>query len=114
MRVEDIRAFIPCKDYAISIAFYEEIGFSSEPVSEDLTLIYNGDCYAFLQQFYREDFAQNFMLQICVEDIQEAHSRSSNSVHKTKISAITNESWGKVFYLWGPSGELLHITELHH
>lgn len=97
----------------MSIAFYEEIGFSSEPASDQLTLIWNGDCYAFLQRFNNLELADNFMLQICVTDIQEAYKRCNNSVYKTKISEVNIAPWGKVFYLWGPSGELLHITELH-
>ena len=36
----------------------------------------------------------------------------SRSLYKTKISSIEQQHWGSVFYLWGPSGELLHITEL--
>ena len=56
--------------------------------------------------------ANNFMLQICVDDIHTAYEICSKAQHKTKISDISEERWGKVFYLWGPSGELLHITEL--
>jgi len=58
------------------------------------------------------ELANNFMLQICVADIQDAFDLCSRSLHKTKISSIEQQHWGSVFYLWGPSGELLHITEL--
>lgn len=112
MDVLDIKAFIPSKDYEISRSFYSEIGFKSEYVTDDLTLFQNGECLFFLQRFYNQDLANNFMLQICVSDIEEAFELCSTSRHKTKISPIQQESWGKVFYLWGPVGELLHITEL--
>jgi len=39
MDVVDIKAFVPSKDYEISKAFYSEIGFESEFVSEDLTRV---------------------------------------------------------------------------
>jgi hypothetical protein len=112
MDVTAIRAFIPSEDYDVSKAFYSEIGFRSEDVSDDLTLFQNGQCHFFLQRFYNQQLADNFMLQICVSNIDAAFELCSSSVHKTKISAIQQEPWGKVFYLWGPVGELLHITEL--
>lgn len=112
MEVANIKAFVPCKDYEISKYFYTEIGFTSEPVSEDLTLFHNGESLFFVQNFYNKELAENFMLQVCVADIQAAFMLCSNAQHKTKITPIQHEKWGKVFYLWGPSGELLHITEL--
>lgn len=112
MEVTDIKAFIPSKSYEISKSFYSEIGFESEYVSEDLTLFQNGECFFFLQRFYDETLAKNFMLQICVSDIDEAFRLCSESKYKQKITPVSQESWGKVFYLWGPSGELLHITQV--
>ena len=112
MDVIDIKTFIASKNYDISKAFYSEIGFNASYVNEDLTLFENGDCLFFLQRFYNPELANNFMLQICVADIQDAFDLCSGSLHKTKISSIEQQHWGSVFYLWGPSGELLHITEL--
>lgn len=113
MDVIDIKTFVPSKNYEISKLFYSEIGFKSEYVTDDLTLFENGDCLFFLQRFYNEDLANNFMLQICVTDISDAYALCSSSKHKTKITQVQNEAWGKVFYLWGPAGELLHITQLN-
>ncbi|OFC70026.1 lactoylglutathione lyase [Alteromonas confluentis] len=112
MKVTDIKPFLPARDYAVSQAFYTEIGFHSEYVSDDLTLFENGDCLFFLQRFFEPALAENFMLQICVTNIEDAFTVCSASQHKQRISPISEEPWGKVFYLWGPSGELLHITEL--
>lgn len=112
MRVTDIKAFVPCKNYQKSIRFYQQIGFHTDYVSDDLTLCTNGDCQLFLQRFYQQELADNFMLQICVENIDEAYARCFESAEKSKISDISQQPWGKVFFLWGPSGELLHMTEL--
>lgn len=114
MQVTDIKCFIPSKDYTVSKAFYTEIGFKPEYVTNDLTLFINGDSEFFLQRYYQQQLAENFMLQICVEDIESAFGLCSASKHKTKISPVQNEPWGRVFYLWGPVGELLHITQLHN
>ncbi|GAB2683133.1 lactoylglutathione lyase [Aliiglaciecola sp. 3_MG-2023] len=114
MQVEDIRVFIPSLDYENSIGFYQQLGFDCEFASDDLTLCKNGECYFFIQRFYNQQLAENLMLQICVEDIEQAYSLAQNAEHKTKLSEIQTESWGQVFYLWGPVGELLHITQLNH
>lgn len=112
MDVIDIKAFIPSKNFEISKQFYVEIGFNYRSVSEDLALFQNGDCLFFLQNFYNKDLARNFMLQLCVSDIHFAYNVCAKSQHKTKISEIYEEPWGEVFYVWGPVGELLHITQL--
>jgi hypothetical protein len=52
------------------------------------------------------------MLQVCVLDISAAFQCANLARHKTKITQIKTESWGQVFYLWGPVGELLHVTQL--
>ena len=111
MDVIDIKTFVPSKDIEVSKSFYTEIGFETEYVSDDLVLFKNGDCFFFLQRFYNPAHAENFMLQIVVSDLNEAFQLCSNSKYKTNISPIQQESWGKVFYLWGPAGELLHITQ---
>lgn len=112
MHVAHIKPFIPSKDFEISIEFYTEIGFTPEPVTEDLILFRNTGTEFFLQRFYVQELADNFMLQICVKNIEAAFASCNDAKHKAKISQITQEDWGKVFYLWGPSGELLHMTEL--
>lgn len=72
MKVDDIRVFIPSKNYEVSQSFYQALGFKMNYVSEDLSLFENGDCSFFLQRFYHKDFAQNLMLQLSVLDINEA------------------------------------------
>ncbi|MCP8899479.1 hypothetical protein [Gilvimarinus xylanilyticus] len=112
MDITHIKPFIPSKDYDASKSFYTDIGFRAEHVSDDLTLFQSGKCFFFLQRFYTPKLADNFMLQVCVTDIDAAFSLCKKSEYKTKITEIQQEHWGQVFYLWGPAGELLHITEL--
>lgn len=111
MNVTDIKVFVPSKDYEISKSFYTEIGFKPKYVTDDLTLFQNGASFLYLQRFCNQELADNLMLQICVSDIKEAFDVCSGSEHKTRITPVQNEVWGKVFYVWGPVGELLHITE---
>ena len=112
MQVDDIRVFIPSKDYEVSKLFYQALGFNMDYVSEDLTLFENGDCFFFLQRFYNEELANNLVLQLSVLDINEAYARiASLEGFDFKYKPIQKERWGKVIFLWGPSGELWQITE---
>jgi hypothetical protein len=112
VKVDDIRVFIPSKNYEISKSFYQALGFEMDFVSDDLSLFQNGGCTFFLQRFYNEELASNLMFQLSVLDINEAFeviSRLDNV--GIKYEPIKIEGWGKVIYLWGPSGELWHVTE---
>ncbi len=113
MEVRDIRAFIPSKDYEASKRFYQALGFKMSPTSGDLSIFEAGNSTFFLQRYYNKDFADNLMLQLIVSDIDEAHADLSQiHGHDFRYDPIIEEPWGKVIYMWGPSGELWHITEL--
>ena len=112
MNVDDIRVFVPSKEYETSKSFYLFLGFTMEYVSDELSLFENGECSFFLQKLYNKELAENLMFQLSVIDIQEAYDVISKlEGFDIKYEGIKNERWGKVVYLWGPSGELWHVTE---
>jgi len=113
MEVKDMRAFIPSKDYEVSQSFYQALGFKMSKASEDLSIFESGNSTFFLQRYYSKEFADNMMLQLIVSNIEEANAvLSSIRGHDFRFSPVKEEGWGKVIYMWGPSGELWHITEL--
>ena len=115
MKVSDIRVFIPSKDYEISQLFYQALGFKMDYISDELCLFVNGNSTFFLYDFYDEALASHLMLQLSVVDINDAFNVISNLENfDIKYEPIKTERWGKVVYLWGPSGELWHVTELCH
>ncbi|MGJ8692399.1 MAG: lactoylglutathione lyase [Thalassotalea sp.] len=112
MKVKDIRVFIPSNNYEISKSFYLALGFKMEQASEQLTIFENGSCTFFLSSLNNESYARNLMLQLWVEDINEAFDVIEKLQNfDIKYQPIKQEPWGKVIYLTGPSGELLHVTE---
>ncbi len=114
MKVDDIRVFVPCKDYEISKSFYRALGFLVEDSSDQLCICENGGCSFFLQRYYNEEFAKNLMIQLIVHDINDALDVVSGlKKFEIRYEPIKSEPWGKVIYLWGPSGELIHVTELN-
>ena len=113
MNIKEIRTFIPSKNYEVSRTFYKQLGFKGESAGDELTVFAKNGCTFFLQKYYNEEFAKNLMLQLIVPCIQEAfESIAKINISDVKHSEIKEETWGKVVYLWGPSGELLHVTEL--
>lgn len=114
MKVNDIRVFIPSKDYEKSKSFYQALGFSMGEASPDLSLFENGDCAFFLYRSNNEELTKNLMVQLSVVDINDAFDVISDlDQFEIKFEPIKTERWGKVFYLWGPSGELWHVTEFN-
>jgi len=114
VNVEDIRPFIPSKNYASSQDFYQALGLSMSIVTDEMSLFENGECTFFLHDCYNQDLANNLMFQLCVTDINDAFKTiSAIKMPEIKYEPIKQESWGKVIYLWGPSGELWHVTELN-
>ena len=64
-----VRRFVPAKDPATSLRFYGRLGFDSTNLGESLALLTVGDLGVLLQQFNVDTFAQNYMLQLTVVDL---------------------------------------------
>jgi predicted lactoylglutathione lyase len=112
--VEDIKVFIPSRNYEESKQFYRAIGFNMTFESEEVAEFENGECSFLLQNFYNEGLANNLMMQLAVKSVETVH-QSLSEIKRFEIKFKPPESvpWGRVLYLWGPAGELWHITEFH-
>ena len=113
---ELIRPFIPAKDFELSKRFYEALGF--EKVLDGEVAIFNAGSGGFiLQNYYQEDWANNFMMQLMVDDLDTwwTHIESLAltqrfSVPEPKPPAM--QPWGlRVAYVIDPSGVLWHIAQ---
>ena len=113
-----IRAFVPGgRDYARSKAFYEALGFTMTFDAGEVAGFRHGNCEFLLQNFYTEEFAGNFMMQLLVEDLDAwwAHIESLDvagqfGVPQPRAPALM--PWGlREIHLIGPSGELWHIAQ---
>lgn len=94
--------------------FIKNLGLRLPFITDDLSLLENGECSFFLQRFYNAELANNLMLQLIVLDINDVFNQISNiEGFDIKYEPIKSEPWGKVIYLWGPSGELWHFTKLN-
>src|SRR5438105_848140 len=65
---ELVRPFIPAKDFDLSKRFYETLGF--EKVLDGEVAIFNAGSGGFiLQRYYQKEWAENFMMQLMVDDL---------------------------------------------
>ena len=65
---ESMRPFIPAQDFERSKSFYETIGF--EKVFDGEVAIFDAGSGGFiLQRYYQKQWAENFMMQLLVDDL---------------------------------------------
>ncbi|MGH1541992.1 MAG: lactoylglutathione lyase [Arenicella sp.] len=113
MESKDIRPFIPAIELERSRSFYQALGFTSDSATADMIIMSNGVCTFFLYQHNKGKLDNDTMFQLVVPNIETALCSIENiTVFDVKYEPIKEEPWGKVIYLWGPSGEMWHITEL--
>jgi uncharacterized glyoxalase superfamily protein PhnB len=113
---ELIRAFVPTKDFDLSKRFYEVLGF--EKVLDGEVAIFNvGSGGIILQRYYQEQWAQNTMLQLMVDDLDAWWEHISAldlatqfGVQSPKAPAM--QPWGlRVAYVYDPCGVLWHVAQ---
>ncbi|MGQ4272937.1 VOC family protein [Terrihabitans sp. B22-R8] len=112
-----LRPFVPSKDHERSRQFYEAIGFETTYADGRIAVMSNGDDSFILQNFYMEELANNFMLQMTVPDADAwwkehdpAHAAEQFGTRSPTPPAL--QPWGLIVgFLHDPSGVLWHITE---
>ena len=115
MEIKNIRTFLPSKDYKVSRQFYLDLGFQIQWEGNDLTIFGSETYNFFLQEYYNEDWANNFMIQMHVDDLDALYKVAEPLIKKyegTKIKPIFTADYGRTFHLIDPSGVLWHLTEI--
>jgi hypothetical protein len=113
---ERMRPFVPAKDFDCSKCFYETLGF--EKVLDGEVAIFNAASGGFiLQRYYQKAWAENFMMQLMVDDLDAwwTHIEALDlpmkfGVQPPKPPAM--QPWGlRVAYVYDPSGVLWHVAQ---
>lgn len=114
---ETARPFLPAKDFATSKRFYAALGFALELEAPDVAIFRLGTSSFLLQKYYQKDWAQNFMMQLMVDDLDAWWERitaldlpATFGVSAPKPPAM--QPWGlRIAYVVDPSGVLWHVAE---
>jgi uncharacterized glyoxalase superfamily protein PhnB len=113
---ELVRPFVPAKDFDLSKRFYEALGFAKVLDSE--VAIFNAGSGGFiLQRYYQKEWAENFMMQLMVDDLDAwwAHIESLDLAKQFGVpapKAPAMQPWGlRIAYVVDPSGVLWHVAQ---
>jgi len=110
------RPFMPAKDFDLSKKFYEALGFE-KLLDGDVAIFKTGSGGFILQRYYQKDLAENFMMQLMVDDLDAwwAHINALDLPAKFNVPpprAPAMQPWGlRIAYLVDPSGVLWHIGQ---
>ena len=116
LRVTEIKAFVPAKDFELSKQFYQDLGFTLASEGGGIAYFHFGHVSFLLQDFCTEALAENFMMHILVEDVNawwsHVHTTGILSKYSVSITAMENQPWRmRDFCLHDPSGVLWRIGQ---
>ena len=116
LRITEIKAFVPAKDFDKSKNFYQDIGFALASEGGGVAYFHFENVSFLLQDHCAESQAENFMMHILVQDVDSwwEHIHKSAVVEKygIKITQMEIQPWAmKDFCITDPSGVLWRIGQ---
>lgn len=111
------RPFLPAKDFDLSKRFYQTLGFATALDSDEVVIFRIGTSSFILQKHFQKDWAENFMMQLMVDDLDSWWARVLSldlparfGVPEPKPPAV--QPWGlRIAYVIDPSGVLWHVAQ---
>jgi catechol 2,3-dioxygenase-like lactoylglutathione lyase family enzyme len=113
---EVARPFLPAKDFEASKAFYTALGFA-KLLEGDVAIFAIGRTGFILQNYYQEEWAGNFMMQLMVDDLDAWWAFIESLDLPTRFGvpapkAPEMQPWGlRIAYVVDPAGVLWHVAE---
>lgn len=112
----EAKAFIPARDFSLSIKFYQAIGFTMAHQFGDVAYFHHGDSSFLLQRFYNEELANNFQMHLLVENVDDwwQHLADAQIAEEFGVKLIPpqNQPWGmRDFILFDPTGVMWRIGQ---
>lgn len=116
LRVTEIKAFVPSKDFEVSKQFYQDLGFTLASEGGGVAYFHFGHVSFLLQDFCAAGLAENFMMHILVEDVDAwwHHVQASGvlSKYRVKVTELETQPWRmRDFCLYDPSGVVWRIGQ---
>lgn len=116
-QAKSIRTFIGAKDFDISRAFYNDLGFEELIISKTMSYFKVFESIGFyLQDYYVQDWVNNSMIFLEVDDLDMYWNKLSSlglqlKYKDVRLVPIKDDVWGRECFLHDPSGVLWHIGE---
>ncbi len=110
----EIKAFVPAKDFDLSIQFYKDIGFDLAWADSGLAYFWTMNSSFLLQNYYLKTHADSFMMHLLVVNTDDWWERTrSNKIaekYDVDIGEPEDRDWGlRDFTLIDPTGVLWRI-----
>ncbi len=112
-----IRTFIGAKNYKESREFYRALDFEEFIIDEKMCLFkINENLSFYLQDYYVEDWVNNSMIFLEVDNIEKCAAELlskglTNKYKDVKITGIKQFDWGRELFMHDPAGILWHFGE---
>ena len=112
-----IRPFIPSKDINLSKRFYEALGFEKVLDADEVVIFNSGSGGFLIQKRYQKEWAENFMMQLMVDDLDAwwDHISALDLPGRFGVPAPREpamQPWGlRIAYVVDPCGVLWHIAQ---
>ncbi|MBX7169818.1 MAG: hypothetical protein K1X72_02600 [Pyrinomonadaceae bacterium] len=116
MKYNSIEAFVPSgKDFQLSKQLFLELGFKIVWEAEDYIGFENNGCRFILQNYNVKEFAENFMMSVKVENLDEFWKTLNKldlpEKFGVKLREPTSFPWGKEVNLIDIAGVCWHFSE---
>ena len=114
LAVVEIKAFVPAKNFALSMEFYEALGFTRASVFEDIAYFHCGESSFLLQDFFVQEHTANYQMHLLVENVDAWHEKAKAVAERfnVKVGEPENQPWAmRDFTLFDPSGVLWRIAQ---
>ena len=113
---KSIRPFVGAKSFAESKRFYREFGFEERTISHNMSLFLVDGLGFYLQDAFVQDWVDNTMLFLEVEDVDRywlelVALNLPAKFNSVKLSPVRELDWGKECFVHDPSGILWHIGQ---
>jgi hypothetical protein len=108
----DLKAYVPAKDFEVSKRFYAALGFTMSDGWGGTADFALGGSQFRLQDYYVADWANNFMIVMGVDDVDEWHRHATDvarapGFETVRVAEIEPVGDNRVLHVHDPSGVLL-------
>src|SRR6476660_9183446 len=98
-KAKSIRPFIGAKDFALSRSFYRDLGFEERVLSPDMSLFRTDQIGFYLQDAYVQDWIDNSMIFLEVDDVDRYWNELvaldlATKYKNVKLIPVKEYDWG--------------------
>ncbi len=116
MKYNSIEAFVPSgKDFQMSRQLFLELGFKIVWENEDLVGFENNNCRFILQNYDVREFAENLMMRVTVDNLdefwREIGEKNLPEKFGVKLKEPTDFPWGREVNMIDIAGVCWHFAE---